>query len=416
MEILVTRHMSISTAGHSFIKATMCMIATASMTQPAAAQFEGEASDANGRPVSVVLGADIRQDSNLFRQPSSAQLTSDTITVAYVGLRIDKPVSLQRFQLDITETMTKYAKTSYLDFNALDYGGAWLWQIGPRISGTLSADRKESLVPFEDVNNPGNPAPNVRISENKVFSLDAWALGNWHLLLGAGQSSQTSDIAVEIQPDFEATSQEAGIKYAWTSGSSASIIRRSTSGDYVGQSSSLVLGTGYQQDETELKVGWVGSGKSTLSARLTWLERIQNGAAQRDFSGVAGDFVYALAATGQLNINFVARRDIVPFQDTSASYIVSDTFSIAPVWKITAKTVARLRLAHNTSNFDGPASGPVTGPHRKDTLNLIEFGADWSPVNRLVFGASLLLQARTSTISTYEFKDSILGITAAYRF
>lgn len=415
MAILVKPPSLTSTTRCRLAKATACVIAISSVALPAAAQSDSGASDSRN-PVSVVLGTDISQDSNLFRQPSSAQRTSDTITVAYVGLRVDKQLSLQRFQLDLTETTRRYAKTTYLDFDSFDYRGAWLWQIGSRISGTLSADRKESLVPFEDVLNPGNITRNVRISENQMFSLDALVLGDWHLLAGVSQSSQTSERSVEIQPDFEAVSHEGGIKYLVSSGSSVSLIRRSTSGDYLRQSSSPVLGTGYQQDETELKVGWIASGKSTLSGRLTWLNRTQNSAAQRNFSGVTSEFIYALAATGKLSVNFIAKRDIVPFQDPSGSHIVSDTLSVGPVWKITDRTVARLLLAHNTSSFDGAASGPVTGPHRKDTLNLIELGADWSPVNRLVFGASLLRQARTSTIPAFAFENTILRITATYRF
>lgn len=416
MEILVTPHIFRPIAGCRFATALACILAAASIAQPASAQSDDGSRDAPRRPVSIAVGADVSHDSNLFRQPSSAQLTSDTITVAYVGLRVDKQVSLQRFQLDITETLTKYAKTSYLDFNGLDYRGAWLWQIGSRVSGTVSADRKESLVPFEDILNPGNPSRNVRINENQGFNLDARVLGDWHLLLGANQSSQTSERSVEIQPDFEAASHEAGIRYVATTGSSVSLLRRSTTGDYLNQSSSPVLGTGYKQDETELKTYWAATGKSNLTGRLTWLQRTQNDAGQRDFSGVAGEFIYALAATGQLNINFIAKRDIVPFQDPSASYIVSDTFSVAPVWKVTAKTIARLLVLHSTSSFDGAASGPVTGPPRKDTLNLIELGANWSAANRLILGASLLLQSRDSTIPAFAFQNSIFRVTASYLF
>ena len=393
-----------------------CIIAAASIARPAVAQSDAGSRDAPRNPVSIAVGADISQDSNLFRQPSSAQRTSDTITAAYVGLRVDKQVSLQRFQLDITETTRRYAKTSYLDFDSLDYRGAWLWQIGSRISGTLSADRRESLVPFEDILAPGNPTRNVSISENQIFNLDARAIGDWHLLLGINQSSQTSERAVEIQPDFEAVSHEAGIKYAPSSGSTISVIQRSTTGDYLNQSSNALLGTGYQQDETELRASWIATGKSTLRGRLTWLERTQNGAAQRNFSGVAGEVIYALAATGQLNVNFIARRDILPFQDPSGTYIVSDTLSVAPTWKISAKTVARLLAAHTTSDFAGTASEPMTAPRRSDTLNLIELGADWSAANRLIFGASLLYQTRDSTIPALAFKNTIIRFTASYLF
>lgn len=412
MAILVNAFLLMSIVGRRFLMAAACIIFAASMARPAAAQL----SDAPRNPVDVVVGADVSYDSNLFRQPSSAKLTSDTISIAYVGLRIDTQQSLQRYQVEITETIRRYAKTTHLDFDSLDYRGAWLWQVGTRVTGTLSADRTESLVPFEDVSSPGNTTRNVRVSQNRVFTLDAWAFGDWHLLAGVNQSTQKSDLAAEIQPDFKAVGHEIGLKYAVSSGSSISAIRRSTSGDYVNQSSNPLLGGGYRQDESELKASWIASGKSTLSGRLAWLDRTQNGAAQRNFSGWAGEFLYTWAPTGKLGINLSAKRDLVPFQDLSGSYIVNNTLSVAPTWSITAKTVAHLLAAHTTSNFAGAASGPVIGPSRKDTLNLIEIGVDWSPANRLVFGVNLLHQVRDSNVSTFAFKDTIARITGSYRF
>jgi exopolysaccharide biosynthesis operon protein EpsL len=412
MAILVNSLQMMFSVERRFLMAAACVTCALLVARPAAAQ----SSDAPRNPIGFVVGADVSYDSNLFRQPSSAKLTSDTLGIAYVGLRIDTQQSLQRFQLDITETMRRYANTTSLNFDALDYRGAWLWQVGTRVTGTLSADRKESLAPFEDALNPGNNLRNVRINENRIFNLDAWAFDDWHLLLGINQSTQKSEQATEIDPDFKAAGYEAGVKYAVSSGSSLSAIRRSSSGDYLNQSGNLLLGTGYKQDESELKIIWIASGKSTLSGRLTWLDRTQDGAAQRNFSGLAGEFLYAWVPTGKLSMNLIAKRDIAPFQDITGSYIVSDTISFAPTWTITAKTVARLLAAHTTSNFAGAASVPAIGPPRRDRLNLIDIGVDWSPVNRLIFSAGLLHQVRDSNIPTYAFKDIIARITASYRF
>jgi exopolysaccharide biosynthesis operon protein EpsL len=318
--------------------------------------------------------------------------------------------------VDITETMRRYAKTTQLDFDSLDYRGAWLWQVGSRVTGTLSADRKESLAPFEDALNSGSTARNVRINENRVFNLDARAFADWHLLLGVNQSNQKSEQVVQIQPDFKAVGYEVGVKYAPSSSSSLSAVRRSSSGDYVNQSSNPVLGFGYKQDESELKVIWIASGKSTLSGRLTWLDRAQNGAAQRNFSGLAGEFLYAWTPTGKLSMNLIAKRDIAPFQDPTGSYIVSNSISFVPTWTISAKTVAHLLAAHTASNFAGAASAPTGGPPRSDTLNLIDVGVNWSAANRLIFSVSVQHQVRDSNVPAFSFKDTIARVTAAYRF
>ncbi|MDP1673152.1 MAG: putative exosortase B-associated extracellular polysaccharide biosynthesis transporter EpsL [Burkholderiales bacterium] len=396
--------------------AVACIAAIAAMPPAAMAQSGGGSTEATGDAIDVVVGTDISHDSNLFRQPSSAQRTSDTITASFIGLRLDKQYSLQRFQFDITQSALRYARTSYLNFNALDYRGAWIWQIGSRVSGTIGADRRESLVPFEDVRNPGNPTRNIRVGENRFFNLDARAFADWHLLLGVSESSQTSERAIEIQPDFDATSREAGIRYAPPSGNSIAVVQRSTSGDYVNQSSSLVLGTGYKQDETELKVQWTPTGKSSLNGRLTRLSRSHERAGQRDFSGTAAELIYSWATTGKLDMKFIAKRDIAPYQDPSGSFVVNNTLSVLPTWKITEKTVARLLAAQTTSKFSGYATGPAVGPARSETLRLVELGVDWSPVSRMVIGASVLRQARDSNIPAFAFENTILRITAAYRF
>lgn len=385
------------------------------MACPAGAQHgvPAPSSDGSGSPVSVLLGADVSHDSNLFRQPSSGNRTSDTISTAYVGLRIDKQFSLQRFHLDISQTVHRYAKTTQLNSDSLDYRGSWLWQVGSRVAGTLSADRKEALVPFED--DPGSSVRNMRTSENRAFTLDARVLGDWHLLLGVTQMTQKSERAVEIQPDFEAVSYEAGIKYAAPTGSSVSVIRRSVSGDYTNQGGNPVLGSGYRQDESEIKAGWIASAKSTLNGRLTWIERTQEGAAQRNFSGLTGEVLYAWTPTGKLKVNLSARREITPFQDTSGSHIVDNTLSVAPTWAISAKTTAHLRAARVTSDFRG-AGSPVMGASRKDTLSLIEAGVGWSPASRLNFGLSLQHQERESNTAGLEFRGTIARITGAYRF
>ena len=106
--------------------------------------------------LNVVAGASLTQDNNVFRLPDDASpapgfsTKSDRISVGYAGVRIDKPYGQQRFQLDATGTYTRYNTFSFLDFGAFDYRGAWLWHLTPRVSGTLSAERKQALVPFTD--------------------------------------------------------------------------------------------------------------------------------------------------------------------------------------------------------------------------------------------------------------------------
>jgi hypothetical protein len=119
----------------------------------AAAPQQADAAVAQDRPVMLRVGGSRSWDSNIFRQPAGAA-RQERINQAYVGLSIDKPYAQQRFRLDITETAYRYENFSHLDFDALNYLGAWGWRLGPRLGGTLSAARAESLADYSEFRNP----------------------------------------------------------------------------------------------------------------------------------------------------------------------------------------------------------------------------------------------------------------------
>ena len=209
-----------------FFPAAVCAMAAA-LAQPVAAQ---------DRPISLRLSTSILWDANVFRLPDSApdpQLArgipgkSDRITTTTLGLRIDKAYAQQRFQLDASQTATRYANFTFLERDAFQYDGAWLWSLTPRISGKLSADHSESLIPFTDLT---TPVPNFRATDKRSFNLDGWMFGGWHLLAGAVNTDVKTTQVFLAQPSFNSNSAEVGLKYLAGSGNSIAATTRSTRG------------------------------------------------------------------------------------------------------------------------------------------------------------------------------------------
>ena len=364
--------------------------------------------------LNVVVGGSVTHDSNPFRLADSVNPQSDTIKSGYVGLRVDKPYAQQRFQVDVTETATRYDRFSHLDFDALSYRGAWLWHLSPRVSGTLSADRTESLVPFEESRGTQR---DLRISQNRVFNLDAWIFGGWHGLLGVSQSKQTSEQTFQSVPDFRSVSEEAGVKYIAQSNSWASLIRRSIQGHYLNPAS-FPVSTGndaYRQDESELRAGWVLNGRSTVLSRLAWIERHNENFTPRNFSGLTGELGYNWIPTAKLHLDFLAKRDLSPYQDMFSAYRVDNVLSFAPSWQVSGKITLHMRLEHIQSHFRGGVA--VSGaPSRNDTTRTALLGADWSLLRGVSVGASLQRQRRSSNNTSFEYDDTIAGVNASLMF
>lgn len=380
----------------------------------------GPASADESDVFNVVLGSSLTYDANVFRLPDKPQLVggrrvvSDKIGVFFAGLRIDKPYAQQHFQLDVTETAYRYGNRPHQNFDALDYRGAWLWRLTPRLGGTLSAERKKSSVSYDNFR---GSQTNTRTSNNRSFKLDGQVFGGWHLLLGVSRDEQENSVPFLAEQDFRTTEGEAGVNYVAGSGSSITVTRRANRGDYLNRQidAATLFDNRFRERESELKASWVVSGRSSLSARLTRIARRHEHFAQRDFSGRTGELGYAWAPTDKLRLNLSAKRNIAPFLGASSSYSVSDTLSFTPAWQVSARTAVDMSFNRTEQDFPGSVD-PSLGPARSDTLNSLQLGVNWSPPRNVSIRASLQRDRRSSNHAEFEFDDTIASFSASLTF
>lgn len=373
------------------------------------------------------LDSSVMWDANVFRVPDSApdpELArgisgkSDRITTVTVGFRINKAYAQQRFQADVSETATRYASFTPLNRDAFAYRGAWLWNLTPRVSGTLSVDHTRSLIPFTDVT---SPQPIVRVTDTRNFNVDGWIFGGWHLLLGATNAETKNSEVFLAQPSYNANTGEVGLKYVAASGNSITATSRSTRGtnNNPGQGIDLVnfIDNEFTVQESELKATWMISGKSTLNGRLTRLDRHNEHLSQRDFSGTTGNFSYIWTVDGRLLVTFSATRNISPWTaDTQASYRVDDTLSFAPSLRISERITVRMLASRVVNDFRGPIA-PLTGPSRRDTVRSTQLAADWSPpIRNLLLTGSVQRDRRSSSAAGFDFDDTIAMLSASLTF
>jgi exopolysaccharide biosynthesis operon protein EpsL len=402
--------------------AVLCALATGLSLQPAAAQ---------GRLVTLRLDASTMWDSNVYRVPDSAPdpllaqgITgkSDRISTTTFGLVIDKAYAQQRLQLDVSQTARRYANFTTLNTDALQYRGAWLWSLSPRISGTLSADRAENLVPFADQTSTLRPTqPNLRVTNTRNFNLDGWLFGGWHAVLGAiNTESRTSQVFL-AQPGYSSNTGELGLKYIATSGSSITATTRSTRGRNIYVGDGLEVGNlpkdEFSMRETEVMAKWMISGKSNLNGRLTQVARSYEFLGHRDFSGTSGELGYLWEVDGRLQYSLTASRKILPWTTgLEASYRIDDSFAFAPSLRIGESIMMSMVVSRTESDFQGPLF-PLTGPPRHDSLNIGGLSVIWSPpVRHLKLSASVQRERRTSNAIENNFDATTGTLNASLTF
>ena len=381
--------------------------APAPVTAPAAAE--------EPRVISLTATGSTVWDDNVFRLPSSAPSSSERITSAYVGLHIDKPYGQQRFLLNVTQGAVRYQNFSYLNFNPFTYDGAWLWQLSPRVSGTLSTTHGETLYRFEDSRNITQQI--LTTTDNTRFSVDGRLFGGWHLLGAAIYDKTENSSPVPQTPNYRATGGEGGINYMARSGSSIGFNYRGRHGEYVDRllDPVLQLDDGFESKEWEVLVNWLPGGASRLTARAAWYDYRAIHFSGRDFSGPTGSLTYNWAPTGKLRFVFSGARTLEAYWLNVSSYRATNTYSFAPTWDVTAKITVRMELAYLTDDYRGPII-PYSGPLRSDSTRRGMLGLDWTPWHNVTLGASVRLEQRKSNFDINDYEDTLTSLTAALRF
>ncbi len=361
--------------------------------------------------INVVAGGSATRDSNIFRRPDAL---ADTTMAAYAGLRVDVPYSLQRFQLDVTRTAYRHNDLGFLDFDGTDYRGAWLWSLTPRVTGSLTADRAEAQVPFLDFQGTQR---NVRRIRNEAFQLDALLGYGLHLLAAASHSQQTSSVPFVAQTDFRIARIEGGLRYVLPAGHSISLVQRTGQGEYINRvfDPLVPLDTDFKENETEVQGTWLLGGRSTLSGRLSHLERRHAHLSQLDSSGFTGEVNYAWIPTGKLNLGVFARRSLVPYFDVLTTHRIDKSIGITPRWQATDHLAVTLAFARTQSEFLGATTIPG-GAARKDTYNAWNLGMSWTPARAIVLNAGYQRLRRASNDPAFPFDARITTLGAALTF
>lgn len=343
----------------------------------------------------IVMDTHYEHDSNLFRLPDGQDPPntdrSDNIWDTNIGFSIDKDYSLQKFKFDYTHESVKYDNATFLDFEANNYFGAWLWAVTPGLTGTLSSKRTTDLVPFLDYKTFNQ---NKRVTKEQVFNFDYSPHNVWHLLGGFSKLDVENSQTFVQQTSYKQDQVEVGAKYTFPSNSYIMFKHKNRNGDQADNFAQLVS-TGFKEREEELSAFWLISGKSKASANFGHVTRDDDMFTVRDFSGYFGGINYAWDITGKVNLTVDLSRRIASYQDLTSSYNTIDSLSIKPTWAVTSKVSVNATALMSKRRFlgDGLFVSPRT---REDSGLYYAIGADWTPRSTIKLGVALQHDVRNS--------------------
>lgn len=362
--------------------------------------------------INFIAGASSQYDNNIFRSENNRE--SERITSVYAGLRFDKTYSLQRFKADATVTNLSYNNNDYLNFTSKNYDAAWYWSLTPRLTGTLSADRSESLNDFNDFRNTS--VRNTRVMQNQLFQADFAPGGGWHLLAGVSRNTLKNSATFNQISDFSANSLDVGLKYDFASGTSITMMNHVRKGSYDDRAinQAALLDNGYKEQEYEVRLNWIVTAKSQLNFVASYLNRDHDNFSKRDYSGLQSGLTYTWAPTAKIRFAIAMSSNLAAFQSDTNSYTRTNSISISPIYDFSEKIKFRASVNMVDRNFEG--DGVIASQGREDEISSASIGVDWLPTNYLSFGLTVQQTHQDSNIVGFDFDDTTASVSANLMF
>jgi exopolysaccharide biosynthesis operon protein EpsL len=376
------------------------------------------------RPLTLTAGAGVNFDDNLFRlspgqsPPSSLGSTSrsDLYWNAFLNGQSYLHIGRQLLHADLGLTLARYARYSFLNYQALNGLAADEWKIGNLFSGTLSYEQRQSQSSFTDVRNFEKNLNTVRTASSEN---EAWLQPDWHLTAGFAATTVDNSNASLSSSKLQENAFDVGIKYLTYQENYLRLWWREARGRY--PNAEFVAGSlvdnRYDQTDIALEYYQAPTGSSRLNARLAYTRRRYPELPQRDYSGPTGRIGWDYMISGKVGFNLLFRREIGAYTDIVTNYIVTEAVSIAPYWRVTNKVRVDASVERQRRDYRGEPQFTATNqPLERDYLTLFQLSATYEATRRWTFATGWQHSSRSSNLDGLSFSDQTVYLTVQYKW
>ena len=384
-------------------KTCACVVALSAVSAYAQSRAQVEAP---GPVLTLHAQALAERDSNILRSPDAV---SDEIGIFSAGLRLDKRYSLQRVTLQAQASRFRFRDFSNLDYSTVNYEGAWNLQVTPALSAVLSADRRQ----YRDITNASAPSGGVTLRTERHERAEVTLLGRggWRTLAGLDQSRSRSDDPRSLEASPTVSSIHIGGGYEFSAGTLVTAQVRRGEGDY----GASAAGIDFRETEPSITLRWPASAKTSLEARIGYLDRSHDQEAARDFKGLVANGTVRWTYSPRTSVEAGFVRDLGSYEFTGGGRIRGWRLFVAPAWKPSEKTMLRFR--HTEERRDWQVLS-LTSPDlgREDRTRWTDLTFEWTPRRLLELTASARQERRHSNLAGLGFRAHVVALGARLNF
>lgn len=329
-----------------------------------------------------------------------------------VGVAFDVPVSRQRFQGGYAYNDTRYHRLRELNYTGHDGRLLWLWQLGNDGSGKLG---------YIDVTAPQTFA-NVQGRSNAVLSTkQLFANGSWlvvpRIRLDAGINGyrQRNGSAASQVDNVDITTVDGAANYVGSPDRSTGLHVRNEDGTYPNRDGIGLQPRGYRHTEGGALFDWRLAGKSKISGRLDYASRrwddVSGGPGVGDWKGVVGRLQYDWQPTGKTFVTTMLRREVNPYDDARANFVLVKSITVIPTWNATARIDLSAALDYSVRDYPGiPQFACGIAPGSRDKVKSATLNGTYKATRTVTLQASAQHQNCSSDYPGAHYIANILSL------
>lgn len=362
-------------------------------------------------------------DSNLFLVPDGTSLPAalggpqkdDFYFGLGAGIRLNLPVSRQRFRAKAS--VTRY---DYQHFDSLDYTGyngrvSWDWVGGNDWSGLLTAGLTRTRQSATD--QQGAAFPRL-VTFYDVSGTARYALTpRWTLSTAIGYNASKYDDNVFRGSDFEVARFDLGASYRSPQGNSTGARLRYEQGRWPNRTGSQAtnFGTEYAQYTLSAVLDWRLSGSSRLHGDIGYTILSRNDAMVGDFNGPSGTLTYDYSLSSKTTLQASIYEIRGPTEANFATYIRTRGITLGSQYQVSGKTSLNASLGFSQVTYLGQVLTPAAPQQQYDYWN-VGLGALYHATRVISLNAGLAYQWRTSSLplGDYQVFTGSVSVTAEF--
>lgn len=349
-------------------------------------------------------GVSVAGDDNFLRSASNVASSGERITTQSLGMQIKLPISRQSFNLDAGISSNTHQTFTNFDYLAQNYLASLQWVASSALQGSLSTSRADTLNSSGDSLDPALRNKNTALdtSANLIYLVG----GPWQLNAGLGVSAAINERAL-IGQNTETRNNTArvGFSYSSSPGNVWAYFHSRGKGSNVADFQSIGHGVSFQ---------WTPSANLAWRLGLNYSDQLYASAPQNNLNGYGGSAGVNWRLSGKINVAADLQRASTAYVSAAATSTLTDSFSLAPNWVITSKSVVKLQYKYAVRTEQGSPTGIMAG--RRDTTHDLSLACTWTPLQLASLSTSLSHAQRTSSEVNQDYVAHLLQLTAQLTF